>query len=275
MAILRALSRFASLALLLMALPAAAQPPQRVVTLNLCLDQMALRLAAPGQLVGVSHLAQDRHLSVLADQAAALAPVRDSVESILVLRPDLVILGKDTHATLKRLLRGAGIPILELPWAASIEEAETVIDQMSQALGREEAGRHLIADMRETRRQLTRTGTSLGRAIYLEANRGTSGKGSLMDELLRLAGYRNLAAELGIGSFGRVSLETVLAGQPDLLVFDVDSNAHPARATEYVGHHALLALAGKARLASVPTRYSICAGPENFEALRLLAEARP
>lgn len=262
------------LMLLLAAVPAVAQPPQRVVTLNLCLDQMALRLAAPGQLVGVSYLSQDPDLSVLADRAAALAPVRDSVETILVLRPDLVILGADGHAPLKRLLRGAGVPLLELPWATSIGQAETVIGRMAAALGREEAGRRLIGDMGEKRRELTWTGAPLGRAIYLEANRGTSGKGSLMDELLRLSGYRNLAAELGIGSFGRLSLESVLAGQPDLLVLDGDANAHPARATEYVGHHALLALVGKARLASVPTRYSICAGPDNFEVMRLLAEAR-
>lgn len=274
MALLRALARFAGLALLLMALPAAAQTPQRVVTLNLCLDQMALRLAAPGQLVGVSYLSQDPHLSVLADHAAAIEPVRESVETILTLRPDLVILGKDSHARLKRLLRDADIRVLELPWATSIEEAVTVIEQMAVALGREGAGRTLIAGMREQRRRLTWTGASLGTAIHLEANRGTSGKGSLMDELLRLSGFRNLAADLGIGSFGRVSLETVLAGQPDLLVLDGAANASPARATEFVGHHALLALAGKAKLASVPTRYSICAGPDNFEVMRLLAEAR-
>ena len=274
MALLRALSRFASLALLLMALPAAAQAPRRVVTLNLCLDQMALRLAAPGQLVGVSYLSQDPHLSVLAERAAAIAPVRDSIETILTLQPDLVILAKDSHARLKRLLRDAGIRVLELSWATSIEQAETVIEQMAGALGREEVGRTLVAGMREQRRRLTWTGASLGTAVYLEANRGTTGKGSLMDELLRLSGFRNLAADLGIGSFGRVSLEAVLAGQPDLLVLDGTANENPARATEFVGHHALLALAGTARLASVPTRYSICAGPDNFEVMRLLAEAR-
>lgn len=259
---------------LLAAGAATAQTPQRVVTVNLCLDQMALRLAAPGQLVGVSYLSQDRHLSVLADRAAALTPVRESIETILTLRPDLVILGKDSHTRLKRLLRDADIRVLELPWATSIEEAETVIEQMAAALGREEVGRTVIAGMREQRRQLTWTGAPLGTAVYLEANRGTSGKGSLMDELLRLSGFRNLAADLGIGSFGRVSLETVLAGQPDLLVLDGTANENPARATEFVGHHALLALVGQAKLASVPVRYSICAGPDNFEVMRILAEAR-
>jgi iron complex transport system substrate-binding protein len=271
MALLR---RFASFVLLILAVPAAAQTPQRVVTLNLCLDQMGLRLAAPGQLVGVSYLSQDRRLSALADRAAALPTVRDSFESILTLRPDLVILGQGSHASLRRRLLGAGVRVLELPWATSIEQAETVIEQMSAALGREEAGRALIAGMREQRRQLSWTGAPLGTAVYLEANRGTSGKDSLMDELLRLSGYRNLAADLGIGSFGRLSLEAVLAGEPDLLVFDGAANDNPARATEFVSHHALVALAGKAKLASVPTRYSICAGPDNFEVMRRLAAAR-
>ncbi len=272
MTLLRTLMVFAGL-LLLAAFPTAAQVPQRVVTLNLCLDQMALRLAAPGQLVGVSYLSLDRRLSMLADRAATLAPVRESVESVLILRPDLVILDKDSHAPLKRLLRGAGVRLLEVPFASSIDEAETGIAQMATALGREEIGRTLIADMREQRRRLTWTGAPLGRAVYLEANRGTSGKGSLMDELLRLSGFRNLAAELGIGAFGRVSLETVLASQPDLLVLDGAANANPARATEFVDHHALVALAGRARLVSVPAKYSVCAGPENFEVMRLLAEA--
>ena len=44
---------------------AAAQAPQRVVTVNLCLDQIAMRLAAPGQLVGVSYLASDPRISRL------------------------------------------------------------------------------------------------------------------------------------------------------------------------------------------------------------------
>ncbi len=96
-----------------------------------------------------------------------------------------------------------------------------------------------------------------------------------MDELLRLSGYRNLAAE---PRHRRPSAacrsKPCSPGQPDLLVLDGAANDNPARATEFVDHHALLALAGKAQLASVPTKYSVCAGPDNFEVMRRLAEAR-
>lgn len=261
--------------LLLTAGAVAAQTPQRVVTVNLCLDQMAMRLAAPGQLVGVSYLSRDPRISVLADRAASIPTVRATVESILTLRPDLVIFDRDSHATLKRLLRIAGIRMLEVKWGASIDDAESIIERMAIAMGREEIGKGLIADMREQKRQLAWTGAPIATAISLQANRGTAGKGSLMDELLRVAGFRNLAAELGIPAYGRIALEEVLVNQPGLLVLDGAANANPTRATEFVDHHALLALAGKTRLVSLPIKYAICAGPENFEAIHLLAAARP
>ncbi|MCA0302792.1 MAG: ABC transporter substrate-binding protein [Proteobacteria bacterium] len=262
------------LAVVLAALPARAEPPKRVVTVNLCLDQLALRLAAPGQLVGVSYLATDPRLSVMAEQARQLPTVRASAESILDLRPDLVIVGRDQLATVKHLLRRAGVPLLELPWASSLAEAEGLIRQIGAALGREDAARAVIEDMQARRAALPTPAQPAGTAAVLGAHSATAGRGSLMDELLRLAGWRNLAADLGIGAYGRLRLEAVLAGQPDLLVFDGAANDNPSRATEFIDHHALSALDGHARIVSVPLRHSICAGPDNLEVLRKLAEAR-
>ncbi len=262
------------LTVLLGAMPVAAQVPKRVVTVNLCLDQVALRLAAPGQLAGVSYLSHDARISALADRAQRVPTVRAQAETILELQPDLVIFDRDAHATVKRMVRMAGIAILEVPWAASLTEAEQLVTRIGSALGRDVEAQAVVTDMREQRRQLAWRGPPTALAAVLQANRGTAGKGSLMDELLKLAGYRNLAAELGIPAYGRLSLESVLAGQPDLLVLDGAANANPARATEFVDHNALLALTGRTRLLSVPIKSSICAGPENFEVVRLLAEAR-
>jgi iron complex transport system substrate-binding protein len=266
---------FIVLALTLLAsLPAWAQAPRRVVTVNLCLDQLALRLAAPGQLVGVSYLAFDPQVSVLAEQARSLVPVRARVESILDLRPDLVIFDAGAHLGIKDLVRRAGVPILEVPWAASLEEAEALIERLAVALGRREVGRALIDRMRAERSTLVWRGPPTALAAVLQANGGTTGKGSLMDELLRLTGYRNLAAELGVPAYGRWSFETVLARQPDVLVLDAEANANPARGTEFVDHAAFKSSTGKMRRVAVPMKYSICAGPDNLQAMRLLAEAR-
>ena len=55
--------------MLALAGPVAAQPPQRVVSMNLCTDQLAMMLAGPGQLISVSHLGHDPAVSPMAAQA--------------------------------------------------------------------------------------------------------------------------------------------------------------------------------------------------------------
>jgi iron complex transport system substrate-binding protein len=254
---------------------AGAEPPGRVVTVNLCLDQLALRLAAPGQLVGVSHLSHDPHLAVLADAARRLPAVWPRAESILALQPDLVVLGAGQHATLQGLLRLAGVRVLELPWAASLAEAAALARRLGDALGRSAEAEALAGELVAPARSAGGAAETAGRAVLLEPNGGTTGKGSLVDELFARAGYRNVAADLGIEGFGRLSLETVLAARPDLVVLDRESNADPARATSFVENRTLRYLAGQARVLSVPTRETICAGPESLAVVRRLREARP
>ena len=251
-----------------------AEPPRRVVTVNLCLDQLALRLAAPGQLVGVSHLSHDPHLAVLAAAARRLPAVWPRAESILALQPDLVVLGAGQHATLQGLLRTAGVAVLELPWAASLADAAGLARRLGQALGRAGEGEGLAAELLAPPPR-TDDPSRPARAVLLEPNGGTTGAGSLMDELFRRAGYRNLAADLGIGGFGRLSLETVLAAQPDLVVLDRESNADPARATSFVEARTLRSFASHARVLSVPTRETICAGPESLAVVERLRASRP
>src|SRR5918997_3768618 len=49
--------------------PALADAPQRVVSFNLCADQLVVGLADPQQIAGLSPFAADAELSVVAEQA--------------------------------------------------------------------------------------------------------------------------------------------------------------------------------------------------------------
>src|SRR5262245_53933248 len=64
--------------------------PERVVSLNLCTDQM-LVLLAPEKVAALTPLARDAALSFVAPQAARLPVVRASAEAVLRLHPDLVL----------------------------------------------------------------------------------------------------------------------------------------------------------------------------------------
>src|SRR5687767_13774080 len=82
-----------------------ADPPRRVVSLNLCLDQLSLALAAPGQLVGISDLSEDPRISPRWREAQLLRPTRKRSEEVLSLRPDLVIVDDYAPATFRKTLR--------------------------------------------------------------------------------------------------------------------------------------------------------------------------
>ncbi|WP_317616335.1 substrate-binding domain-containing protein [Paracoccus mutanolyticus] len=95
--------------LVALAMPAGAAP-RRVVSINLCTDQLALAVAAPGQLVSVSELARDPALSAMASRAAAIPSNRGRAEEVLALRPDLVLASSLGDAATVRLLHGWASP---------------------------------------------------------------------------------------------------------------------------------------------------------------------
>nr|MBP9035710.1 ABC transporter substrate-binding protein [Pseudomonadales bacterium] len=82
-------------------------PPQRVVSLNLCTDQVLLALLPRERIAMLSQLAADRTLSWAAARAEGIARFDGSVERIVQLDPDLVLTGSQASlssaAVLKRL----------------------------------------------------------------------------------------------------------------------------------------------------------------------------
>ncbi len=257
---------------------AAAEPPRRVVSVNLCLDELAARLAAPGQLVAVSALAHDRTMSTIVDDVRDLPGVELRVEDLLALRPDLVIVDADTGFLARTLLRRQGISLLELPMAMSLQDAATQIERIGAALGRKAGADRVAAEMMAAAGReaavAERAGGPRPLAAIWQPNGGTQGRGTLPDELLRRAGLRNLAAELGMPPFGFLSIETLLLQRPDLLVVDTEAGAATSLAELIQYHPALRAGGSIGQVVGVPRRALVCAGPQSLLALQRLVAAR-
>src|SRR4029453_1275136 len=69
------------------------QKPKRVVSLNLCVDELLLRLADPRNLASATWLARDPANSNVAELAQSIPVNHGLVEEIIPLNPDLVIAG--------------------------------------------------------------------------------------------------------------------------------------------------------------------------------------
>ena len=246
-----------SLALLLL-LATPARAVERVVSLNLCSDQM-LVLLAPEQVAALSPLARDPALSFVAARAAALPVVRSSAEAVLRLHPDLVLAGTFGAQTTLGLLAQEGVPVwrLGMPQDFAAIRAQTM--RLATRLGVPGRGAALIAAMDATLLSVPppRQRTT---AVAWEPRGYTAGPGSLMDAVLRAAGMTNAA------DGHRLGLEALLRHPPDLLVVPV-APEYPSLATEMLGSPAVAAIPRRA----LPTPLTICAGPFTAQAVAMLA----
>ncbi|MDE1567781.1 ABC transporter substrate-binding protein [Aquabacter sp. P-9] len=252
---------------------AAAGKPARIASLNLCGDELLLRLADRDRIASVTFLAAEPASSNVANLAHGLPTNRGLAEEIVPLEPDLVITGAFTTRATSDLLRTLGVPVLELPMPATLEEAYGQIRQVAERIGEPARGEAMIARMQADMAALPSPHAPDRSAIVLRPNGFTAGKGSLADDLMARAGLDNLAARLPADKLGQLPLEEVVVAHPDLLVVDTDPAAPPSLAESILDHPALRPFSRQGRTVALPARLWACAGPELASAAARLSAA--
>jgi iron complex transport system substrate-binding protein len=265
---------------LLPALPAAAQPPQRVVSMNLCTDQLALMLATPGQLVSVSWLAHDSAVPALAQAARALPANRGTAEDIFLLRPDLVLAGQFTTGATVAMLQRLGVPVVRFPIEARLDDVPPALRAMGAALGAEAQAEALVAKFQADRAAIAAhvaarfDAEPRDRAVLYSARGFTGGPDGLAGDILRAAGLDNIATELGLTWGGHVPLESLILAAPDMLVAARPGRTGHSEAQALLSHPALTELAGRARAFALSDRDWVCGTPHVLDAVARLLDAR-
>lgn len=249
--------------------------PVRIASLNLCGDELLLRLADRDHIASITFLAAEPGSSNVADLARGLPTNRGLAEEIVPLEPDLVITGAFTTRATSDLLRRLGVPVLELPMPATLDEAYGQIRQVAARIGEPARGEAMIARIQAGIAALPASPAPARTAVVLRPNGFTAGKGSLADDLMARAGLDNLAARLPADKFGQLPLEEVVVAHPDVLVVDTDPAAPPSLAESLLDHPALRPFAEQGRTVALPARLWACAGPELATAAARLSAAPP
>jgi iron complex transport system substrate-binding protein len=246
--------------------------PVRVVSMNLCADELVLRLADRDQVGAVTYLAHDPRGSTVAREAMGIAVTRGLSEEIVALRPDLVVAGAFTTRTTVGLLKRVGFPLLELGVPNDFEGVRAQIRTVAAALGHPARGEAMVADLDERLARVMPPAKPL-RALVMRPNAFTVAPGSLGDAVIRAAGLANVAAELGRDRFGQVPLEAAALANADLIVLDEGEPGAPSLADALLHHPVLDALRRQGRTVSIPNRLWTCPGPQVAEVVALLAAA--
>jgi iron complex transport system substrate-binding protein len=260
--------------LLLLAAGAAWAEPRRVVSTNLCADQLVLLLADREQIASLSRTVFEPALSNVAALAQGIPQNHERVEEIIALKPDLVVSSEYRELAVNALLQKMGLKVVTVPSPQSLEESRKVIRNLSRWLGHPERGDKMIADMDRRLKTLAGDNDFKPRTLVYQANGGTIGAKTLAGDLISHAGLYNMVELLGIERWGNVTLEQVMVANLDVIIFETDGQAGNSLA-QMAGNHPLFRDLRAHRIAvSIPTRLWICPGPWNVEVVEILARAR-
>lgn len=276
----RTLAALAAGALALSAPAGAAEPaakPQRIVSLNLCVDQILIDLVPRARLRGLSFLATDPSMSQTWREADGIAAVRGEAEEVLSLDPDLVIAGEFTTGATVDLLRRLGRRVEIVPMASNFSAIRDVVGRIAALTGEEDAGRRMIAEFDRRLADVdaaAHRGEPRPRAVAVQVNSLAAGPESLIDEVLATAGFDNMARSARLGPGGRLPLESLLADPPDVIVRANSARDFRTVLGDNLRHPAFAALEqGKPSL-HLPMSEWLCGTTRIVKAVERLAAAR-
>jgi iron complex transport system substrate-binding protein len=200
-----------------------AKPPTRVVSLAPSITEMLFALGLDEEIVGVTEFC---NYPAAALKKPKIGYARPSLESLVALRPDLIVapqefLRADTIAKLDELK----IPVFLLE-AKSVEDILIQIQSLGKIFNRTPMSDAVTGSMRIRMAEVTgRVAASAKKRVLYVLNSHpliTVGPGSYIHQMIGLAGGINIAAG-SPSAYPKLSLETVLKEDPEVLIFPVGS----------------------------------------------------
>jgi len=199
----------------------AAFPPRRIVSLAPNITEIIFGLGLGDRLVGVTTYCDFPQAARKKHKIGGFS--NPSLEAILALRPDAVILTEDGNPQeiaprLERL--GISIHVFR---ARKIEELPGALREMGRFLQVEDAARRQAAEMerrlkdyRSSARQRRRAANPKALFIIQPEPLIVAGPGTPMDDAMNIMGLANIADDV-TGRYPKYSLEETLRRQPQLL----------------------------------------------------------
>ncbi|GIL38696.1 ABC transporter substrate-binding protein [Roseiterribacter gracilis] len=251
-----------------------AEPTQRVVSLNPCLDAALVEIADRAQVVAISHYARQTQASILAETAHDIPITYESAEEILALRPDLVLASRHSAPATRNALDRFGIRVETFTVPDTVAQSIAQVERIATLTNNVSRGAALIARIEAALRAAQPSDDARPRALVFQPRGFAAGEGTLVDEMLKRTGFANAAGRYGLKKWGNVPLEALLDDPPDILLSGDVATDRPPWAERIVNHPALRLVANRMRRGVFPERLLYCGGPVLLYTAPILAAAR-
>jgi iron complex transport system substrate-binding protein len=227
----RTIRRAAGLAIIGAVLPIGAAvraaTPSRIVSTSPSITETLFALGLGDRVVGVSEYCRFPPAVLKLPKVGTF--LKPDAELIAGLRPDLVVV-HELSSGIDRRLAALRIPFVAVD-RGTLASVFSSILQIAQAAGEPARGDTLVADIERRLQQVRRGAVDsarpralfiIGRSPGMLTDLVAVGPGSYINDLIEIAGGRNVLAIQGQPEYPRISMETVLRLDPDVIVDTVD-----------------------------------------------------
>ena len=161
----------------------------RLVSMNVCTDQLVLTLADPEQILGLSRFSRDGWQSQAGD-ISRYPVLSGGAEDVLLIRPDIVVASAFDKRSTRELLKAKGLRLAELAVPRTLDEARQQIREAGDIIGHpgSRGGGNRAARCGAGARPPRGLGAALSRAAAVAARLGGGQR-----QLCRFAARRNRA----------------------------------------------------------------------------------
>ncbi|NOJ44144.1 ABC transporter substrate-binding protein [Bradyrhizobium australiense] len=249
----------------------AASPP-RMVSMNVCSDQLLLTLADPEQILGLSRFARDGWQSQAGD-ISRYPVLSGAAEDVLLLKPDLVLASAFDKRSTRELLKAKGLHLAELAVPRNLDEARAQIREVGDMTGHPDRADAEIARLDAALARARRAAAERHYRVLPLSRRGwVAGSDSFVGSLLSEVGLRSAAGDLGFSFGGFASLEAIVNLRPDFIVVSQAGNYARDDGQAFLVHPALQRFYPPEKRIVIPERLTECGGVMLAAALDALTE---
>lgn len=204
--------------------PMAASAPQRVVSLDLCMDRMLALHADREQVAALSPM----HKRFPLPWPLEGWPGHDgSLEHVFSLKPDLILVGQHNALLLRKRLQTLGQPVELVTLPSNLAEIEAYERRVLSLIGQS-------PDSAQPAPEPLEPEVDAPRLLLLGPNGIGTGPNTFEDQIIRQAGWRNYLTGV---RYERLDLERVVVDPPDAILWTVPRGQ--ALATRFAEHPAL------------------------------------
>jgi iron complex transport system substrate-binding protein len=240
----------------------------RVVSMNVCSDQLLLSLADPEQILGLSRFSRDAWVS---GDARRYPRLSGGAEDVLVLKPDIVLANLFDKRSTRELLKAHGMNLAELSVPRTLGEVKDQIRELGDIVGHpDRAGLQITRLDAALVRARQAVADKHYRVLPLSRRGWAAGSDSFVGSLLAETGLFNVAGELGFDFGGYASLEAIVSSKPDLLLVSQTGDFARDDGQAFLLHPALARFYPPEKRIVIPERLIECGGVTLTEALDVL-----